>query len=216
MTLFQNRAEAARQLAIALDRWRGRNPVVLAIPRGAVPMGRILADALGGELDIVLTRKISAPGRAEFAIGAVGESGWSIIDDTATLAGASASYITDQIATQRALIIKRRRLYTPGRQPISVAGRLVIVVDDGLATGATMVAALHDTRERGPVELVCASPIASGQAYVRVSAYADSVICLDTPETFFGVGQFYREFPQVSDDEVVTLLAPPEPSRSSY
>ena len=125
-------------------------------------------------------------------------------------------YITDQIATQRALIIKRRRLYTPGRQPISVAGRLVIVVDDGLATGATMVAALHDTRERGPVELVCASPIASGQAYVRVSAYADSVICLDTPETFFGVGQFYREFPQVSDDEVVTLLAPPEPSRSSY
>jgi putative phosphoribosyl transferase len=121
--------------------------------------------------------------------------------------GASQAYLTQEIATQRALMAKRRKLYTPHRKPIEVAGRTVIIVDDGLATGATMVAALHDTRERQPARLICAVPVASRNAYARVSAYADQVVCLIAPADFFAVGQFYREFPQVSDDEVIELLA---------
>ncbi len=209
---FRNRADAAAQLAAASQTWRGAHPLVLAIPRGAVPMARIVADALQGELDVVLTRKIGAPGHAEFAIGAVGESGWSIIDESARDVGASQVYIDREIASQRALMARRRQQYTPHRAPIDPAGRTVIVVDDGLATGATMVAALHDIRERQPATLICAVPVASQSAFVRVSAYADKVVCLMTPSEFYAVGQFYDAFPQVSDEEVIALLAPPDGS----
>ncbi len=215
---FRNRADAAAQLAAALQTWRGADLLVLAIPRGAVPMGRIIADALQGELDVVLTRKIGAPGHAEFAIGAVGESGWSIIDDSARDVGASQAYIDREIASQRTLMARRRQQYTPQRAPIDPAGRTVIIVDDGLATGATMVAALHDIRERQPATLICAVPVASQSAFVRVSAYADKVVCLLTPPEFYAVGQFYDAFPQVSDEEVIALLAPsdgPKPARGA-
>lgn len=205
---FRNRTDAATQLAAALDAWRGTHPLVLAIPRGAVPMGRVIADALQGELDVVLTRKIGAPGHAEFAIGAVGESGWSIIDQSAHDVGASQGYLDREIANQRTLMARRRRLYTPHRAPFEPVGRTVIIVDDGLATGATMVAALHDTRERQPATLICAVPVASQSAFVRVSAYADKVVCLQTPAEFYAVGQFYDAFPQVDDEEVIALLAP--------
>lgn len=204
---FRDRDDAATQLAVALAPWHGTNPLVLAIPRGAVIMGRIIAHALQGELDVVLTRKIGAPGHGEFAIGAVGESGWSVIDDSADQVGASAAYLEREIAAQRDLMAQRRRLYTPHRAPIDAAGRTVIVVDDGLATGATMVAALHDTRERRPAQLICAVPVASQAAFTRVSGYADRVVCLATPAQFYAVGQFYDAFPQVSDEEVIALLA---------
>lgn len=208
---FRDRTDAARQLAAALQAWADTHPLVLAIPRGAVPMGRIVAEHLQGELDVVLTRKIGAPGHSEFAIGAVGESGWSIIDDSARDVGASPAYLEREIAAQRALMARRRRLYTPHRPPIDPGGRTVIIVDDGLATGATMVAALHDTRERQPAMLICAVPVASQSAFVRVSAYADKVVCLLTPPEFYAVGQFYDAFAQVSDDEVIALLAPAAP-----
>jgi putative phosphoribosyl transferase len=203
---FDNRTSAALLLADALGEWRSAHPLILAIPRGAVPMGRVIADALAGELDVVLTRKISAPGQPEFAIGAVGESGWSIIDPSALKVGANRHYIDREIAAQLALMAKRRTRYTPHRAPIEVAGRVVIIVDDGLATGATMVAALHDTRERHPALLVCATPVASTTAHERVSGYADRVICLEVSDDFYGVGEFYRDFAQVSDDEVIATL----------
>lgn len=204
--MFEDRNDAAGQLADALARFRGQHPLVLAIPRGAVPMGAVIARRLEGELDLVLVRKLHAPGAPEFAVGAVDESGWVYLAPHAASVGASAGYIAGQKRSQLEELRRRRDLYTPGRQPIDAAGRVVIVVDDGLATGATMVAALHAVRQRNPARLVCAVPVASPESVRLVSGYADEVVCLDTPRHFAAVGQFYRWFPQLEDEEVISLL----------
>ena len=205
--VFEDRIDAGRQLARALAKFRGKNPLVLAIPRGAVPMGRIVADELGGELDVVLVRKLGAPGNPEFAVGAVDEAGWAYVADYAAEVGASQSYIADETATQIATMRARRAMYTPARSPIDPAGRIVIVVDDGLATGATMIAALHSVRARHPARVVCAVPVASPDSLEKVRSLADEVVCLDAPLGFHAVGQFYRTFGQVEDREVVATLA---------
>jgi predicted phosphoribosyltransferase len=204
---FEDRTDAARQLVAALARYRGKNPLVLAIPRGAVPMGRLIADALGGELDIVLVRKLGAPGNPEFAVGAVDEAGWEYIADNAAEMGASKTYLAEEADAQLATMRARRATYTPARAPIDPSGRIVIVVDDGLATGATMMAALHSVRARGPKRLVCAVPVAAPESLEKVRPHADEVVCLDTPAAFHAVGQFYRSFGQVEDREVVAALA---------
>lgn len=210
MTLiFSTRTDAARRLAAALAAYRGRNPLVLAIPRGAVPMGKVIAQALGGELDVVLVRKLSAPGNAELAVGAVDETGWMHLADHAAAVGADAAYLAREKAVQLDRLRERRARYTPARPPIDPAGRIAIVVDDGLATGATMIAALHAVRMRRPAQLICAVPVASPESLDRVRAYADDIVCLQTPDNFYAVGQVYRDFRQVEDDEVIALLSEP-------
>jgi predicted phosphoribosyltransferase len=206
--MFRDRIEAGEVLAKALAKWRGKNPLVVAIPRGAVPMAKVIADELDGQLDIVMTRKLHAPGNPEFAIGAVDETGWTYLADYAEETGATRRYIDHEVATELETMRRRRAEYTPGRAPIDPAGRVVIAVDDGLATGATMIAALHALRARKPKRLICAVPVASITAVEKVRPYADELVCLDAPEFFYAVGQFYDSFAQVDDAEVVALLEP--------
>lgn len=204
--MFNDRQDAAMRLADALKAYAGKNPLVLAIPRGAVPMARIIADALGGELDVVLVRKLRAPQQPELAIGSVNESGWTFIADHAAGYGADKAYIESEKRLQMDTIRKRRAQYTPIRPSIDPAGRTVIVVDDGLATGATMISALHGLRANHPRRLVCAVPVAPPDTLEKVAEMADEVVCLETPWSFRAVARFYRCFPQVDDDEVIEIL----------
>jgi predicted phosphoribosyltransferase len=208
--LFEDRADAARELAAALAAYRGKNPLVLAIPRGAVTMGRILADELGGELDVVLVRKLRAPLSPELAVGAIEESGWAHVADHAASAGADEAHLRAEKETQLEALRARRKMYTPERAPVDPAGRTVIVVDDGLATGETMIAALHAVRSKEPSRLVCAVPVAAADSLSRVAPYADEVVCLHAPADFQSVGQFYVSFSQVEDEQVVALLCETE------
>ena len=204
--MFNDRNDAARQLAEELKQYRGQNPLVLAIPRGAVPMAKIIADELGGSFDVVLVRKLRAPYQPELAIGSIDESGWAYIADHAASTGASKDYIESEKQAQMETIRKRRNQYTPIRPPIDPAGRIVIVVDDGLATGSTMISALHSLRARNPAKLICAVPVAPPDTLKKVETMADEIICLETPEYFQAVGQFYRNFSQVEDDDVIEIL----------
>jgi putative phosphoribosyl transferase len=204
---FDDRIDAARQLAEALRPHAGAKPLVLAIPRGAVPMGRVIADALGGELDVVLVRKLGAPSNPELAVGAVDESGWTYVADHAAAVGADAAYLERERRSQMALMARRRALYTPDRGPVDPHGRTCIVIDDGLATGATMIAALHSVRARGPAKLICAVPVGARTGLGHVGFLADELVCLAKPVDFAAVGQFYRSFEAVSDAEVASLLS---------
>jgi len=209
--MFRDRIDAAERLAVALARYKGTNPLVLAIPRGAVEMGRVLADRLDGELDVVLVRKLRSPFSPEFAVGAMDETGWAYIAPHAAGAGADDRYLELEKAAQLDTLKRRRQEYTPARPPIDPAGRIAIVVDDGLATGATMIAALHAVRAKHPAKLVCAVPVGAPDSLESVRPYADELVCLDAPEIFYAVGQFYGEFRQVEDDEVIALLAHTSP-----
>ena len=164
---FDSRHHAATLLAESLHVYRAQHPLVLAIPRGALPMGKIIADKLGGELDVVLTRKLRAPGNPEYAIGAIDETSWATISEYASAAGATPAYIEQEKQTQLELIERRRQQYTPIRKPADPYDRIVIVVDDGLATGATMIAALHALRARKPKALICAVPVAHPQPWIK-------------------------------------------------
>lgn len=206
---FRDRADAGAQLAAALSSLHGQHPLVLAIPRGGVPIGRIVADRLDGELDVVLVRKIGAPGHAEFAIGAIDESGAMQVSPDAALVGVDDRYIKREAARQLTTMHVRRELYSPLHTAIDPAGRIVVVVDDGLATGATMQAALLAVRARRPARLVCAVPVASPHSLAEIADLADDLVYLSAPDDFRAVGQFYLEFPDVEDAQVIRLLRRP-------
>ncbi|MEN9618073.1 MAG: hypothetical protein RL406_310 [Pseudomonadota bacterium] len=205
--MFLNRMDAAQQLADRLVGCKDKHPLVLAIPRGAVPMGKLIAERLHGDLDVVLVRKLRAPYCEEVAIGAIDERGWTYVSPHAARLGADQDYIAAEKHAQMAVISERRHRYTPLGKSIDPTDRWVIVVDDGLATGATMIAALHSLRRAEPRKLICAVPVASAEALSRVRPLADEVVCLHVPIDLHSIGQHYQEFNEVSDADVMALLS---------
>lgn len=204
--MFKDRLDAARQLSKALKKYEGQNPLILAIPRGAVPMSAWIADVLHGQMDVVLVRKLRAPLQPEVAIGAVDETGLAYLSPYAATLGIDPQYVKDEIKLQMQTLKARRRQYSRIRAPIPVQGRVVIVVDDGLATGATMMSALKAVRQHHPQRLVCAIPVASPDALAQIKPLADEMVCLHAPEDFMAVAQFYQQFPQVDDAQVLASL----------
>jgi putative phosphoribosyl transferase len=207
--VFADRAEAGRLLA---DRLAGMNiaePLVLALPRGGVPVGAEIARRLGAPLDVALVRKLGAPNQPELAVGAVadGTSPEIVLNTNLVRAmGLSEDFIAEEAARELAAIEQRRRDYARVRHPMSPAGRCVIMVDDGVATGMTMQAALRSVRRQGPARLIAACPVASREAVARLGKECDAVVYLSAPRRFRSVGGFYRSFAQVSDEEVAGLL----------
>lgn len=204
--IFHDREEAGWMLA---ERLRGlplHDPVVLAIPRGGVETGAALARGLECELDVVLSRKLRAPHQPELAVGAVSEDGGVYLNDFAD-AVADAAFIEAERRRQVAEIASRRMRFRAVRPPADVRGRSVILTDDGIATGATMIAALRTVRAAGAKEIIVAVPVGSASRIAAIRPLCDRVVCLQQPEDFQAVGQFYRSFAQVEDERVVELLA---------
>ncbi|HKQ12687.1 MAG TPA: phosphoribosyltransferase [Steroidobacteraceae bacterium] len=208
MNGFADRASAGSALAAELSGYRDREDVlVLGLPRGGVPVAAEVADALHAPLDLVLVRKLGAPGQPELAIGAIASGGVIVINENILSAAASAAEVQSEIARQRAELNRRDSLYRNGRLPLGVAGRRVILVDDGAATGATMLAAIRAVRKQNAKRVVVAIPVASIEALATLREEADEVICLLAPPTFLSVGDWYRHFEQTTDAEVCALLS---------
>ena len=199
---FEDREEAAKQLIGKLSEYKGKNPLILAIPRGAVPMGKMIAEALQGELDVVLVHKIGAPGNPEYAIGSIDEQGNIHMNEDAP--PVNQAHIEETAKAELATLKKRRETY--GKEPIDPKDRIVIIVDDGIATGSTMLAAVRSIRSSKPEKLIVAIGVAPPESIKRLEQEVDEVICIQAPRMFFAVGQFFANFPQVSDDEVIETL----------
>jgi putative phosphoribosyl transferase len=206
-TRFADRRDAGRQLAAHLRELAGQNPVVVGLPRGGVPVAEEVAAALGAELEFLAVRKLGAPHNPEYGIGAIAEGGTRIFDPEA-LAVLGIDNRTLESIVERETVELRRRVeaYRRGRAPRSLQGRVVIVVDDGVATGVTDTAALRAIRSRGPRSLILAVPVCAPDTAIRLRREADDVVCLAEPPLFYGVGQWYQDFAQVSDEEVIAAL----------
>lgn len=209
-TRFADRSEAGRLLARRVKALLLRDPLVCALPRGGVPVAAEVAAALGAPLDLVLVRKIGAPDQPELAIGAVvdGDPPEVVLNaDIVAATGASEAFIAAARRRELAEIERRRARYMAGRAPVDPAGRTAVVVDDGLATGASARAALHALRRRGAARLVLAVPVAPPATLEALRGDADDIVCLVEADLFFGIGAFYRDFHQLSDEEVIAAIA---------
>jgi predicted phosphoribosyltransferase len=203
---FKNRQHAAELLVERLTaNYKNKNPLVLGIPRGAVPMAKIIADGLRGELDVVLVHKLGHPREPELAIGAVDEEGNAFVSKWA--ADLDPEFLEEEKRRQLEVLRQRRAKYTPLRAPIDPRDRIVIVVDDGIATGSTMIAALRAVRAKRPKKLIGAVAVASTEAARAMLRECDEMVCLKVPAEFYAVGRFFDDFGQVGDEEVITILS---------
>lgn len=207
MRVFEDRADAGRHLAERLDSLRGKDIVVLGLPRGGVPVAFEVAKSLRAPLDVLVVRKLGVPFQPELAFGAVGEGGVRVVNDSVVAeAGLSEPEMARVEAEQHAELERRSERFRRGHDRIPIAGRIAVIVDDGVATGATARAACQVARAQGASKVMLAVPIGGRDIFARFAGYADEVVCLDTPAFFFAVGQGYRNFTQTSDDEVIALL----------
>ena len=217
--IFDDRRHAAGALAAALLERNWAGPVVvLALPRGGVPIGAEIARALRAPLDLLLVRKIGAPWQRELAVAALvdGDPPDLLVDDhLCRVAGASREYVEREAESERAELERRRRAYLRGRPPVSVKGATVVLVDDGIATGTTVRAALRALRRRGPAHLVLAVPVAPADTLAALAAEVDEILCLARPEPFHAIGCHYRDFHQVSDAEVLAALDASHPAQQA-
>lgn len=205
--MFRDRVDGGRRLATALEGYKAENPIALGIPRGGVIVGAEAAAVLGCQFDIIIPRKIGAPGNPELAIAATAGDGRVIVNESLVAnLGVSRDYLDTQVKRQNEEIRRRRRLYVGAGSEIKLAGRTVLVVDDGLATGYTARAAVLAVKSAGPARVVLAVPVAPRDTLLEMEEYVDEVVCLLVPEPFFAVGQFYEDFSEVTDADVVEKL----------
>jgi putative phosphoribosyl transferase len=209
--VLEDRADAGRRLAEALAHLEGEDAVVLAIPRGGVEVGAEVARAFHWPLDIVIPRKVRAPGNQELGLGAVAP-GVRVLDERMVRSlGVSPEYLDREITLEEEEIRRRSVAYRAGRPPVDLRGKVAVIVDDGVATGGTATAAVRWARAQGASRVVLAIPVAPAEAVANLAKEADEVVCLATPEPFYAVGQWYARFPQTSDQEVVRLLEEARP-----
>ncbi len=202
--MFTNRFDAAHKLVEKLQKYKNnKDVVVLAIPRGGVQVGSIVAKELKVKLDIVLTKKISSPNNQEYAIGAVSLNRMFINEEHTAI---SQEYISEEVKKIRERLQQRYRQYCVERKPTSLKHKIVIIADDGVATGSTMLAAIELVKREKPQKIIVAIPVGPGETIERLRTKADEMICLLIPDNFYAIGQFYIEFPQVEDEEAIRLL----------
>ncbi|MGB9465235.1 MAG: phosphoribosyltransferase [Candidatus Acidiferrum sp.] len=206
--IFRNRAEAGEQLALHLAEYANREDVVvLGVPRGGVPIAFKVATALNLPLDIFVLRKLGVPGHEELAFGAIGSGGVRVLDRAVVEAiGLSNTDIEMVTQAETTELARRERIYRGGRPPLDLQGKTVILVDDGIATGSSLRAGVRALRQLQPAAIVIAAPVAPRASINRLKSEVDDVVCVAVPETFYGVGQFYEDFSQVADEEVIALL----------
>ena len=205
--MFCDREDAARQLAATLHDYKFKDALVLAIPRGGVVTGAVLAREIGAELDVMLSRKLRAPDQPELTIGAISETGEVYVnEDAAEAAGVTDEYFHREKEYQSTIIADRKQRVRRVRPEASVTGRSVIITDDGIATGSTMMAALQTVRSHGPAELIVAVPVAPTDRIHDLEKHCDKIVCLLLARHFWAVGQFYENFPTVEDEQVLKIL----------
>jgi putative phosphoribosyl transferase len=204
---FRDRIDAGRQLGEALDQWRGEHPVILGLPRGGVPVAAEVAAVLDAPLDVILVRKLGVPAQPELAMGAIGEDGIRVVnDDVMRVALIEPATVSAVERAERVELDARAERFRGDRERIDIQGRTVIIVDDGIATGSTARAAIEVARAHGVARVVLAVPVAPARTCAELGRVADEVVCLELPDPFMAVGQFYRDFSQTTDAEVIACL----------